>query len=949
MTTRTARRAIVGRWALVLSLALPGLFLATQPAQAAPALTVTWESECGGVRSSVTSLVLAPRQLNVCGSAAPDVSATFTASNAGGTIQIRRLPRAAAVLPLKIEAVIRDPRGPASSAVAFGYDARGATSQAPESFRAALSLTGSGDATTTALNLTIAGSGPTLAVTSELFTRGPDGSRTDPRRLRLGYAPVPATATATARPAGGGWSLWLGAATPTSVTVLAENLTATSQRTLSAAVNPLPTSLALDFAGTGGGALTYTASSPVDLLTLDVVDPAGLAARATRLELVLSQVPAALSLGFAQPGAAFSLDAGAGTLGTMQALLTSGPDTELPAGEDGVKLLDTAAQYTLRAQLAGVQRVSVRQRPTIDVQVDTAGGRPFGVDLRQSQPGPEQVLLVRVPALPQDLLALSFTETASQSRQLHYSATQPVEAVTLEATNLPLAGRAKRVALDLQGLPAVPSTVTVASEASAAVDVAVDGGTIGRVQALFTSGPDAQLPAGEDAVKLVDIPAQYTLLARLTGLRRAVVRQRPSIDLQVESTGGGPFRADLRQAAAAGPDQLLVAQILNVPSILALSFAETAAGHRQLRSQSSATIGQIVLDASNLPLTGRANRVAVALQGVPTSLTLSLGAEGGALDVDTAGAALGSVEALLTSGPTEIIPAGTDGITLVDDPSRYTLAIRAAGLRQAGVTQNPLQVVLDATANRPFRLRLQQQAAAGQKLTFTDLAVDTLQRNTRLALTDTGARTELSYAAAAPATRLDLSTNSGNRQNLAFTATAPVPAALAVCFDPAGNVCGNTGRPANKGSLRVTASTQATVNLVDCRAGSCSAPDRQLRMTNLRVGKLELNLHTEPQCVPTLGCGVDGATGSAWLDTDSAVLSGDVFFEEATQAGPNATATVRFPPGFSSQNRFVTWDGPFTDSEGSINCDGTAGDGQDLDFVVEPISGITVDLDFLLC
>ena len=530
---------------------------------------------------------------------------------------------------------------------------------------------------------------------------------------------------------------------------------------------------------------------------------------------------------------------------------------------------------------------------------------------------------------------ITFVDDPVAGRKLAYTATNIVGSINVTANGLPFAGRADNAVLTLTGVPTA-LTLSLGSEGVDRVLLNAGAG-LGSVYARLTSGPaDTLVGSG---IQMIDNAAQYTLAARMTGLKVIDVRQRPWIDLNLQTTTPQAFSAFLRQRQTGDEDQTISATILNLPTSLRLQFLENSAG-RQLIYTGGA-VGSITVDANHLPLGGRADRLTGTITTIPGNISLNLGKEGGNVDLNANGAAIGKIEAKLTSeNPSGAIdvPADMDGVRLTDTPSVYAIALRISSLRRVTAQQTPLNLFLDSTANRKFNARLQQQPTATAKNTYAEATLTNLQPSTRITLDDSGGRTQLGYTAGGIAPRLDIDTNAGDRQRLnGFVLN--IPTSLTLCAVSASNLCGNTGRRANKLSMRMTASSAATVNLTDCQTVGCG---ERIVVSNLRLRKLEINAHTEPICVPFFGCGLDGAFGEVWFDTDGFELTGTVAVVGSTDL------TARFPPGFNSNNRFVEWDGPFTDSSGSINCEGVPGDGQNLDLDID-IGVAIVDVAFILC
>lgn len=876
-----------------------------------------WVSECAGKHKVVTAPLGRPTPLDVCGTAQPDVFATLTAGADGATMRISKSPSAPASMPLRLEAVMDDPRLPGAEQAAFGFDATG--SDAPKSFTGALALTGVDARTTMTLDVTTSGAAPALDVISEVFVPGTSGARTAPKRMRMGYAPVPVTAGISVRP--GDLAATLTTGTPAAGTLSTEDLSGVTPRRMATSVDSLPGSLALSVANT----VLYNASAAIGRLTLTASDPGGVLGRATDLAVRLDTVPTQVAMTI---GDAVEITTASGGLGGIEARASAGPPTAtLPAGTDGVVLIDTAETYQMLAQVSGLRSLSVRQRPTIDLALDATAGQGFRVDLTQQA----QTLLAEIDVLSPHTHVV-FAQDAAGARTLSYAADGGTGRLDLAAGGLPFAGRAKTARLTLTG---VPAALTLGLGGESAGRVTLDAGAgLGSLSALLTSGPNGSLTGS--GVELIDTASQYTLTARVDGLRRLDVSQRPAIDLSLDAAAQ-PFTVSLQERQPAGADQTTRVDIGDLPGgPLQLRLSETG-GVRKIDYVAAAAVGRIILDANRPPLSGRTQRLRAELRNLPTALTLGLGGESGDIDLDAAGASIGFLDLLLTSGPIPpLVPPGSDGVRLTDVPSHYALHARITGLRRVSASQTDMH--LDTTSGNRFDLRIDRQAATSTKHVFTHAVISNLQRNTRLTLDDSGGKTALTYTAAAPTARLDLATNTGDRAAL-NAAVTPLPASFTTCTAIGGNVCGRPDKPADKYSMRVNASQTTTLNLRDCATTDCA---EQIAITDLRVRKLETNVQLDTYC-PS-GCFPEGSAGRIWLDTDAVELVGSVVVDTDSM-----NLAARFPPGFDANDRFVDYAGPFTDSSGTIDCVGVPDDGQDLDYTISLAAGFTVDIAFQLC
>lgn len=427
------------------------------------------------------------------------------------------------------------------------------------------------------------------------------------------------------------------------------------------------------------------------------------------------------------------------------------------------------------------------------------------------------------------------------------------------------------------------------------------GTTLAVIGELFQPGLDGSRTQPQRArLDLTPVPASTSLTIRTGGtVLFALGASTPTVAKVTAE--------DLRSAN--GP--ALVATIQSLPSDLRLQLTESN-GARRLSYTASAPVERISADARNLPLQGRARQLLLALDDLPQTLSLNLGAEGSSFDLDTQGATLGRLEAVITSGPVENVPASFDGVLLKNLPDRSVLGARISGLKRVSGTQNPLSVFLDSVAGRPFRAELRDQPTPSAKQTYTIAELRNLQRNTRFSVSDASGRQEISYSADGSASSVTLDTNSGSRQQLTAS-IAPMPRSLTAC-STGDNRCSSSGRPGNRGSFRLVSSEAITVNLFDCQAGSCSSPSRQFRLNNLRLRLVDAAISTGQSCT-FLGCLPEGSSGNIWLDTDWQEFTGSL----VTQDGGN-NVSAYFPPGFRTDNRYVSWSFFIPSKSGAISC-----------------------------
>jgi hypothetical protein len=113
-------------------------------------------------------------------------------------------------------------------------------------------------------------------------------------------------------------------------------------------------------------------------------------------------------------------------------------------------------------------------------------------------------------------------------------------------------------------------------------------------------------------------------------------------------------------------------------------------------------------------LAGPANRLFVELTDLPTSFVAGLG-DGENVSIDAGDGVIGSIFALITSGPELALPEGTDGLLLREDPEDFVAVLQIEGLQ--AVSFSPLDdaaaISLRTVGNRLFILDIGQDDGEG--------------------------------------------------------------------------------------------------------------------------------------------------------------------------------------------------------------------------------------------
>ncbi|HVL90004.1 MAG TPA: hypothetical protein VM841_07205, partial [Actinomycetota bacterium] len=504
---------------------------------------------------------------------------------------------------------------------------------------------------------------------------------------------------------------------------------AQGQRTTRLDVRDLPDSLQATF--DPSGSLSYQASAPIASLTADLVDPAGVAGRATEFHLVVTGLPEALSLSFAS-GASVSLDAGEASIGSIELVATSGPPIAVDAGYDGIVLNDQQDRYGLAVRLTGLRSASVSTVAPYSLNLSKTAG-PFLIRLTQ------QSRLTHVAV--HDLPAI-FGATLDPTGRFSYTASAGIGSLTARITDSePVLGRANRVELDVTDLP---SSLTLDFDSSSAVGLDAHGFAIGSISFLATSGPELVVDSGYEGVVMEDVPGHFAIAARLTGLRVARVSTGEAPYTLTLSKNPGPFLARLIQGA-----RRVDVKINDLPSSLTATLNPSGS----LVYEASAAVGEItasIVDPAGVA--GRATRATALLRGLPASLDITWAGASGAVSADAKGATVGLIEVLLTSGPVPSLPAGRDGFILEDVSSHYAVLGRITGLRKVFFAQGPPPSFnLETAGGRIFQVGVTTQKPEG--LATVSAVLDSLPSQVSIAFTSS---TALQYRASGVVSRLTI-------------------------------------------------------------------------------------------------------------------------------------------------------------------------------------------------
>jgi hypothetical protein len=874
----------------------------------------------GPIVQTTTALLVAPTPVDVDGDLAPDLIAQLTID--AGRAHLRALRLDARALPLQLEAVLSDPRGSSDIKVAFGYDAR--ATDAPTDFEGSIALlTDAQRLGSLSSDFVIVSGAQPMAIVASLFTE-PEGSsqRLDPLTARLELDPTP-TALHLGLLLGDDLGLTtsrvdLATDRPTHMKLIGRDIRGNRESRLDLELDELPNSLNLSMTESPLGQRTfeYQATDRIDVVearlseihTGTTLNEAHL--RFTGMPRIVSFVQSGPDTG--------QLDASE-PIGSLELGATSGGPLMTSPHPAYLRIWSVGPHDSLALRLLGLTHATFDTGEPLTATLHMKPG-PFIVDVADGA----RRIHAQILNLPSQI-SLTYEERG----RLLTEASSRIGKILIDASDPGgIAGRATELEIELIDVPSRLEAVVDASSSEISLTAcpgagACDGRALGilRVDAWIGS----RLPAPpHDGVWFEDSPGRYALTALLSGLERiSVSTQGTTSELELVKAAG-PFAIDVIDGS-----RTLRVDILDLPSRLSATLDTTGS----LSYEASAPIAR--LDARLSDPTGLSDTMTLAhieLRDMPTSMDVSWASADGRVVMDAGGGTLGSIDVLLTNGPTMTIPSDRDGVIVRESPSTSLLVARLTGLKSIDAQLDPADVTLETTGGRILMIDLEDH---GEQTLVT---LDRLTPSVQLRMVESGSHRNIIYTASAPSNSLQVTTTTGNRAYLTASLGGPLPAAVSFCSAP-GLSCTPAGdrggrSQADAGSMRLWASEHTTLNLLDCirPLSGCtrSNASEYIAVDNLRVRVLGFDADSNDPV---------GYSGHIYMDTDDHALTGSVRVIDGSGG-----FSANFPSGFRAQNRLGkwTWWGIDKDKSGSITCPG----GTSLDVRV---FGIWIGVTSYLC
>ena len=393
-------------------------------------------------------------------------------------------------------------------------------------------------------------------------------------------------------------------------------------RLIDALVNKLPRHLKVLY-DADGGVIDYNAfGETIDSITLDAQQTAPFFGRVTRIHGHITGLPSLATVNIKPNDGGFKLDAN-NPIGSVEALLTSGPDASLPAGQLGAQVEDLADRFTAFARVEGLRLVDVTTGPGEAVAGHV---KLASTPLRVRYLRTGQTIDASLSPIPSDM-TVSFDPAAGK---VDYNANAGIASIDATVTaDAPLFGRAKRIVARVEGLP---NAVAIGLEPASGSGVAFSATpAVAMIQAAIDDGVASATPlaAGKSGVVMKDVPSEFSLFGRLFNVSAASVVTAGS-NLDATLTTGPLANNDLQDLdldvtfdtpgdAVADPARI-VGFVQDLPATLTLAQHGSTTTY-----DASSIVPKVTLDARNLPggssggtLDGGLHNAVGTLTGVPT-------------------------------------------------------------------------------------------------------------------------------------------------------------------------------------------------------------------------------------------------------------------------------------------------------------------------------------------
>lgn len=459
----------------------------------------------------------------------------------------------------------------------------------------------------------------------------------------------------------------------------------------------------------------YQGSAGIDQADVTVTAENPLVARARRVVARVSGIPtlAGVALVDRKDGTnGFGVTA-IPKLDAVEVLLSDKPtatlaDGPLPAGESGAYLRDIPSEYTVHGRVRDVNEVSVGENATGTLTATAKIGRqPLHLNARKilkldpadpptnppTIPPGDTTVDVRTTDIPDDI---TFTMDASK-QAMTYRAAQGIDQVDVTATSEnPLVMKARRAVARITGIPAaIDLFLADLPKGQLGASFRAVNGQVGTVEALLSDKPtadlaDGKLPAGESGVAFRDLPGDFQVHGRITGLQRLSLTRDAGEVLTAQAQVARQklhaiFDGQTDPAQAGSPVVHLDARTTDIPANTSLVFSPKQ-GTASYKGDTGIDALDATIDADK-PLFGLVRHIGAHVAGIPNDLKVTFKpaqGDGGAFETTST---VKLIEAKLSDGTTTIDdpPANQSGVNVLSSSSAFALSGRLQEVKGASV------------------------------------------------------------------------------------------------------------------------------------------------------------------------------------------------------------------------------------------------------------------------
>ncbi|MEX2194228.1 MAG: hypothetical protein WD844_03005 [Thermoleophilaceae bacterium] len=400
---------------------------------------------------------------------------------------------------------------------------------------------------------------------------------------------------------------------------------ATGGRTIDGRVSDLPRHLTVQYDPDNGRVDYDGFGETIQQIDVTAEQTAPFFGRVTKIDGTIKTLPPQATVNFKPDGAGMKLETNQ-PIGEAEVLLTSGPDSSLPAGTFGAKVEDLPDRFTAFGRVSGLRLVDVT---TTAAGAVTGHVKLASTPLKLIYEKPGSRVDASLSAIPSDV-TVAFDPAAGR---VDYDANAGIDRVDAVVTSdAPLFGDVKRIQARIDGLP---SNVSVGFKpaSGSGIEVAATPG-VDMIEAALTDGRDVfpVLAEGKSGAILRDVPDEFSAFVRLFNVQ--AVKFVSAGNTLTANLKAGPVDGNLQDIdldatidvpgdAVTGPMHI-AGFVQDLPSDLTIEQNGS-----EITYAANSVVPKVTLDATGLPggtsggsLDGDLHNVKGTLIDVPTGFTI---------------------------------------------------------------------------------------------------------------------------------------------------------------------------------------------------------------------------------------------------------------------------------------------------------------------------------------